>query len=491
MEESIVNPFAPILVESTRSIGYSFESAIADIIDNSISANANNINIFFSPYNDPYLCVLDDGDGMDKSELGRAMRYGSRNPLEDRPNTDMGRFGMGLKTASLSQCRQLTVISKKENNLHACQWDIDLILERKDWVLLSFNEDELGKFPQVHELETIPSGTLVVWKKFDKLFQGSPNIEKVLNSKIDTARDHLALIFHRFLSGEALNKKINISINNLKISPIDPFLSKHPATQPLVEQKISIEGKDILVKPYILPHINKLSIDEIAAIGGKDNLRRNQGFYVYRNKRLIIWGTWFKLVKQEELSKLARIRVDIPNSLDYIWEIDIKKSTATLPQIVKDNLINIIDIIIERSKRVHTYRGRITNDSSILQMWDKIQNREGFKYSINREHPAFKILVHKLDQVSLKDLEVLLDLIEESFPYQDVYLDIAKGNKTEEKDDDYKEKIYDMALQMIQGAHLLTGGVNAFIESLPKQEPFSRYPDVVNRIKKEVTLGGK
>ena len=106
-------PYAPILMESTRSIGYSVEAAIADVIDNSIAAFATNVEVNFFPSSDPYICILDNGNGMTISELENAMQYGSKNPLDTRSENDLGRYGLGLKTASLSQCRKLTVISKK------------------------------------------------------------------------------------------------------------------------------------------------------------------------------------------------------------------------------------------------------------------------------------------------------------------------------------------------------------------------------------------
>lgn len=120
-------PFAPILIESTRAIGYSLEAAIADIIDNSIAADASNVHVRFFPVDEPYLAIIDDGCGMDDEEITQAMQYGSANPLEERSRKDLGRFGLGLKTASLSQCRQLTVVSKKGSHYVGRRWDIDFV----------------------------------------------------------------------------------------------------------------------------------------------------------------------------------------------------------------------------------------------------------------------------------------------------------------------------------------------------------------------------
>ena len=128
--------------------------------------------------------------------------------------------------------------------------------------------------------------------------------------------------------GENFQSKLKIMFNNAEVDPIDPFLTTNPATQPLTEQTLRIDGSNIRVKPYILPYASKVSAKDKKKLGELCDLRSNQGFYIYRNKRLIIWGTWFRLERKDELNKLARVQVDIPNTLDYMWSIDIKKSTA-------------------------------------------------------------------------------------------------------------------------------------------------------------------
>lgn len=147
-------PIAPTLIESTRAIGYSLEAAIADIIDNSIAAKATTINISFFPLGDAYISFLDNGSGMSSSELTTAMQYGSQNPLNSRNANDLGRFGLGLKTASLSQCRTLTVASKQNNHIEVRRWDIDYIKQTGSWSLLSLTtENEINEIPNINELK--------------------------------------------------------------------------------------------------------------------------------------------------------------------------------------------------------------------------------------------------------------------------------------------------------------------------------------------------
>lgn len=293
MEYKIILPFAPILVESTRSIGYSFESALADIIDNSVSKGAKKIFVNYDSMEPQYAAVIDDGCGMDPSELELAMRYGSKSSLETRDQDDLGRFGLGLKMASLSQCRKLTVATKKNGIICAAQWNLDLITERKDWVLLWYNENDIDKIRFIGELRSRDSGTIVIWEDFDRTTKGSADKAKTFDEKIEIARNHISLVFHRFIGDENPSQRINIYFNKDRVEPVDPFLLNNAATQPLVEQTFVVEGSEIKVKPYVLPYVSKLSSKDKKQLGDINDLRQNQGFYVYRNKRLIIWGTCF------------------------------------------------------------------------------------------------------------------------------------------------------------------------------------------------------
>ena len=404
-------PYAPTLIESTRAIGYSLETAVADIIDNSIAANAKNVDIYFFPIDGAYIAILDNGKGMAEEEIDIAMQYGSKNPTEERDKKDLGRFGLGLKTASLSQCRCLTVISKQGDNLEGRQWDIDHVTEVGDWSLNILDEEDIQQIPQFDELIKNESGTLVVWQKLDRLKAGEINFELSLGRKIDRVRDHLSLVYHRYLAGESGITKLKLSINGEKIKEIDPFLTEK-SVQAMDDETLVIQGNKILVRPYILPHISKLTSDEIKMLGGKDGLRKQQGFYVYRNKRLLVWGTWFRMMRQGDLSKLARIRVDIPNTLDDLWTLDIKKSSALPPAEVRKNLEIIINQIAERSKRTWTFRGKKEVSDTETHVWNRMKNKQGgFYYEVNHEHPLVQQMIKAYPDIEVS-LNALLQQIE-------------------------------------------------------------------------------
>ncbi|EOZ2962939.1 ATP-binding protein, partial [Enterobacter kobei] len=425
MKSISLPPYAPTLIESTRAIGYTLEAAVADIIDNSISAQASWIDIFFFPTGNSYIAIMDNGCGMDAQELDAAMRYGSQNPNVKRTANDLGRFGLGLKTASLSQCRTLTVATKQGKHIEARRWDIDHVIETQDWSLLILeSDDEINKIPRIEKLKEIKSGTLVVWQNLDRLNVGELNFECSMGKKMDDIRNHLSLVFHRYLSGESGLKKINIRMNNTAINYLDPFLS-HRNTQIMSDESLQCEDSKIVIRPYLLPHISDLTKNEIETLGGKDGLRKNQGFYVYRNKRLLIWGTWFRMMRQGECSKLARVQIDIPNELDTMWTLDIKKSKAMPPEVVRNNLAPIIQGLAEKSKRTWEFRGKRETNDSIVHIWQRFKGKnDGYFYKINRNHPLVKTFLNDSQKIK-KNLDGLLKSIESSIPFNQLYLDLT------------------------------------------------------------------
>ncbi len=483
-KESI--PFAPSLIESMRSLGYSFESAIADLIDNSISAKAKRIDIRLCMENDPYVIIFDNGNGMTEEEIEEAMRYGCKNPLDKRDKNDLGRFGLGLKSASLSQCRKLVVVSKKKNKVSGYSWDLDFVIENGSWMLIGYSEEELKQFPEIELLDDVKSGTYILLQNFDRIEEATDNLQKTLMNQMDSTIDHLSLVFHRFLE-----KNFKIYVNNQIIEPKDPFLTSNKATQAKRTQKVNINGKTITVKPYILPHLTKLTKDDLVKVGSKEKLRTEQGFYIYRNERLIIWGTWFRLERKDELSKLARVMVDIPSDLDYMWNIDIKKSSANLPDIIKRSLYNCVLESVGSSEVVHTYRGRRNTSELIDYIWQRIENRDNcFEYRINRDLPQIRILEETLDKNQLKNLNDLLNQLEEGFPTVSLYIDVAKGKLQEEKPKMKNEKIYNQLMEKINYAKSNGMDYLAYAELFMKSEPYCNYKEVVEEIREEMGIYG-
>lgn len=481
MQVKEIPPYAPVLMESTRAIGYSLEAAIADIIDNSIAAKADKVQLFFFPVDVAHVCIMDNGIGMDNAQIDIAMQYGSKSPTDVRDASDLGRYGLGLKTASLSQCRVLTVVSKQSDKIIGRRWDLDYVIKTGAWSLLVLDANDLEQVPHIEALRDQESGTLVVWQNLDRLFMGEADYEKSLGRKMDDVRQHLGLVFHRYLSGDAGIKRLEISFNGVKIKTADPFLLKK-STQAMDTETLIIRGTKIMVTPYILPHISKMTEEEKKQLGGKDGIRKQQGFYVYRNKRLLIWGTWFRMMRQGDLSKLARVMVDIPNDLDDLWTLDIKKSHAIPPTEVRNNLQTVIDCIADKSKRTWTFRGKKETTDKIEHIWTRLKTQSGgISYEINRCHPLVDRLVADVPEVSAK-LESLLRYIERSIPLNQLYVDLNNDEKFKSDIEVGEAEIQKTLEQMLSAMpnHILR---MEMLEKLEYTEPFCAYPEVIRILK--------
>ena len=477
-------PIAPTLIESTRAIGYSLEAAVADIIDNSVAAKASLVEISFFPLHGAYISILDNGEGMNSNELTTAMQYGSQNPLDERNENDLGRFGLGLKTASLSQCTILTVASKKDGIIQARRWDIDFIRTTGQWTLMDLSDGEdIEKIHDINRLKELDSGTLVVWENLDRMREGTIDFSKSMGKQIDVVRDHLALVYHRYLSGEPGLIKLGISINGIDVVPIDPFLIKK-SDQTMQEEVYRIQGSLIKVQPFILPHISKMTATEIKEAGGKEGLRKQQGFYIYRNKRLLVWGTWFRMMRKGELSKLARIRVDIPNTLDNLWTLDIKKSSAIPPEEVRENLAHVIDRIGEKSKVKFTRRGKIETDDSQIHLWNRMRARDGgYYYEVNRNHPIVEALISELGDS--RQLFALLTQIERSLPLNQLYIDLNNDEHVE-NDRTQEDAEIETAIKEMLPQGFSEQEKTSFLQKLMSIPPYKDYEAVLNKVIKEI-----
>ena len=409
-------------------MGYSLATAISDVIDNSLTAGARRIDILADPQaDDPAIGILDDGMGMTREELLEAMRPGSRSPLEERAANDLGRFGLGLKTASISQCRRLTVITRRAGVTSAAVWDLDVVAERNRWIVQV--PDEVGAVPWSDRLTT--DGTLIVWQKLDRLLapeEGSRRAD--LTRQLAETSRHVEFVFHRFLAGRDLpDRRVRIWFNDRELLPFDPFHSDHPATQHHQEEAFMISGQQIRIRPVTLPHHDKVTRKDWDRHAGPDGYVKNQGFYLYRNRRLIVHGTWFGLTRQLELTKLCRVRIDIPSRLDTEWKIDVKKASAQPPPPVRERLRRIIERIQIPSKTTYTRRAVRVASEDRLPVWTRSQNRNQIFYRLDTEHPLFATFESDLDPSAARRFRALLRLIASALPVDALYAEISASAK--------------------------------------------------------------
>ncbi len=484
-----VPPRADALFESLRAFGYTLEAAIADIVDNSIYAGAKNvwIDFYWSGYQSN-ITILDDGRGMTSKELTDAMRVGSTNPLSPRDSDDLGRFGLGLKTASLSQCRLLTVRSRTlsgEDSTRA--WDLDFINKVKDWEL---RKDPLPvTVPLLARLKELEgSGTLVVWQNMDRVVDDSSSdnndAKQRFLAKVEIVENHIAMTFHRIITGR---EKLKIHINNHLIKAWDPFLSNEDATQELSKEALEIFGKSLNVRPFVLPH--KSHLDDIIhnQAAGPRGWNAQQGFYIYRNRRLIVPGGWLDLgFKQEEHYKLARILVDIPNTMDHEWQIDVKKASAHPPGSLVGPMTRIARVTRLRASEVYRNRGKILRRKHALKyelVWERRVRHNTTFFKINRNHPIVKDAL-ALSLTSARKVKLLLELIENTVPLQAIIMENAENPDSfaDESSWEFRGTLEQRALDLFRA--FMTEGLNAkaAYERVTAIEPFDRMPSVLAMI---------
>ena len=493
-------PPSPLsLIESLRNLGYSMQTAVADIIDNSISADADEITIDFSwNAGNPWLAITDNGHGMLKEELIGAMRFGSQSPLASRSADDMGRFGLGLKTASLSQCRHLTIMSKKNGQVSCCEWDVDRIsqLDNDVWSLSIPDLDEVGQRLVLgslyqQSLASMDSGTIVLWENIDRISEQGmvERDDSYFNAQIDDTRKHLELVFHRFLSPEDVGKsKVRMMMNRDELAAFNPFNPRNIATQELEKQQFVLNGATIVVQPYVLPHHNKVSKQVYDEYAGEGGYLHNQGFYVYRNKRLIIKGTWFRLMKKEELNKLLRVRVDITNSLDHLWRIDVRKSHASPPEVIRNELRQIIGRIEVSGRRVYRQRGQRLASAVGNPVWNRIAVAGTVSYQLNREHPLLKDLFGNLPPETRTFFENIISMIESSIPVDMFYHDIANHPESLEQPSLREEDLAMLLDIFLESWGASKQQTNEVVRNLLATDPFASNRDMTVKILKNRSI---
>jgi len=412
----LVPPSPAELIESLRDFGYTLPSALSDLIDNSLAASAKQISVTVEAAgNSPFIAVLDNGHGMSEATLVEAMRMGTRGPLAPRSKADLGRFGLGMKTAALSQGRCVTVISKHAGNLSMRRWDLDHVRSAGDWQLLRKPTAVAEQFAE--RLEALRNGTAIVIENLDRasFLSGAHSSAAVhLATALENVRSHLAMIFHRFIDEDG----IEICLGEGRIQSWDPFLTEFSTRLPLEGLRLVHRG-EISIAPFVLPHHSRLSTEQYDRAAGPNGWNAHQGFYIYRCRRLIIPGTWLNLrLKKDECYKLARIRVDLPNTMDEHWQLNVMKSHVSAPSLLLDDLRRVASDVRRQAASVYNVRGERqapTKAPTEQFVWRRESVRNGVRYCVDRSHPVVRALLHAgchHDRL----LEAVVTLIEATIP---------------------------------------------------------------------------
>lgn len=339
-----ITPSAARLTESLRDIGYDFPSAVADIVDNSVMAGATHVDVSIEFAGEgSYVAISDDGEGMTGNGLDEALRYGSRRAYG---RSDLGRYGLGLKTASLSQCRSVTIITCRRSapeHVNRRTLDLDVIAKFDDWLIyepllepvIERSEERLKSEP----------GTVVIWRKLDRVLpEKRPDsgwARRRLDALAAKTAEHLAIVFHRYL--EAVEGELVITVNGQKVVPWNPFAPNELTTTELHLQRFELTVGDVsgsvTLRRFVLPARDEFSsAEEFERYSGPLNWNRQQGIYIYRADRLVQWGGWNGIRGIDEHTKLARASLEFDTDLDSVFNINVAKMRVTLPPQIRHML---------------------------------------------------------------------------------------------------------------------------------------------------------
>jgi len=484
IESTSAEPEASSMIETFRAIGYSIETAIADILDNSISAGAQNIWIDYL-WKGPETIIgfMDDGCGMTNQELIQAMRPGSVSPLTEREGHDLGRFGLGLKTASFSQCRKFCVVSKKNTENSYWTWDLDYVNQEKAWKLIKYKPEGIDFLKQWNDLQT---GTTLLWWDIDRLTKDTLTDKE--SSKADffatmeKVKKHLSMVFHRYIE-----EGVNIWLRDRKIVPWDPLMIGFEGLQARPETLLD-EGK-VRIKGFVMPHRSKLSAEQYNyGKGPKDSWSAHQGFYIYRNRRLLVAGDWLGLFKREVHYDLCRIRVDLPNNMDDEWQIDIKKSVARPPTRIREPLLAVAKDVRAQAVEVYRHKGKVVKRKlardEYFPFWEE-KTRHGKRfYKLNRDHPMLKELLQNANGLT-NQFEKVLQFIEETVPVPLITLQENENEKPHGQP--FEGKNHDVVLDVMKTIYVnfLAEGLQPeqAIARIANMEPFNFYLEYLEHLK--------
>ena len=495
LDYELANPPASSLIHSLRAFGYDLCTAVSDIIDNSLTAEATRIDInFWWDGSDSYLYIVDNGRGMSTETLIQAMKPGSRSPLEKRDDRDLGRFGLGLKTASFSQAKQLTVATKLNGNLTVRKWDLDIVSETSQWRLLKTSSQQFHD-EMLIKLQDVNNGTIVAWEAMDRLVPAKTSAsdskaQSNFHALIDQLKFHLEVTFHRFLSADPGYKRTRMFLQGNELVAWDPYLSTHLSHRQLGEEVIKLGGSQILVSPHILPHKSKLNDSTFNVASGPKGWNAQQGFYVYRNRRLLVAGSWLGLkhMRQEEHYKLARIQVDLPNSMDDLWEIDVKKSRAQPPAAIREDLERIARKTRSEADNVYRSRGgklQKPGTKNITQLWTGVLQNKRISFRLNRDHP---IVQHALQEGG-EAVSDLLRFLEETVPAS--RLIVTDESESLSQTEPFEDNLTELtSLLRKRYAIMLSLGFPSHeaAKTLAHQDPFYKYPQLLSLLIEEATL---
>jgi hypothetical protein len=419
-------PNPEFLIKSISEQGYSLETALADLIDNSISAKANKIEIL-TEHSSNYtsIFITDNGLGMTKDQLSVNMQFPSRDMESDRDVDDLGRFGLGLKTASFSQTRKFTVISRKKGSVEfsAMTWDVAHLKKTGLWEIIVNTSEEISALLNRHtiiseshleKLKDYQPNTIILWeglKNFDNYIDLDRSHKHINEELTSTVSEYLSVVFHEFMESES--NPLKIRLNNTSVSPFNPFKSRLGAPARALEPREMRLGNDILkMQGYVLP-VTASDNSNIWTTTNK-SLLDMEGIYIYRGNRIIFFGGWNGIIRKQAKLKLARLKIQVRNMNDEKLQLNVSKSKIAIPYELKRGVLRYISELKTGALNEYNNRGLKSSSNSHLNiennldLLQKQSTTKGPVYSINPKHPLVKIILEDLSDDTTKDFKALI-----------------------------------------------------------------------------------
>ncbi|MDG1805921.1 ATP-binding protein [Flavicella sp.] len=426
IEYEDASPNPEHLIKSIAEQGYTLETALADLLDNSISAKAGNIEIMSSNTGDTLkVFITDNGIGMNEVHLSENMMFPSKSVENKREVTDLGRFGLGMKTASFSQTRKFTVLSREKgtDKFHGRTWDVNYLKKCGKWRIIVNNQTEILELLQEYNevsknhlkaFDNYAPNTIVIWDglyKFEN-YLNPDNQYKHFKEQINTVTsEYLGIVFHKFMN--LTTGAISIRINNERVEAFDPFISTNGDVARGLGEKEMKFGEDVLrMNAYVLPV--EATENEDSWTTQKKNLMDLEGLYIYRGNRIIFFGGWNGIIKKETKLKLARLKIEFENINDDKLQLNVAKSKIEIPYELKTGVLRYLIELREQAKKEYNNRGlkqRRTVDHSNIDLLKRIQTTKGVFYSINDEFPLLNEINDILNSSQKKKLHILLRAI--------------------------------------------------------------------------------
>ena len=426
-ESAIPNP--SYLIKSISEQGYSLETSLADLIDNSLAADASSVEILVNTDHEPFtVYIADDGHGMNEVQLSSCMQFPSASPDSMRDESDLGRFGLGMKTASFSQTHCLTVLSRARGSeqFSGRTWDLKE-LEAGEWRIIVNTQEEIEKlisdYRQLSSQSLAPNeafepNTVVIWsglRKFERYLRPDNRKSALLREITEVTADHLSLVFHRFMSRE--REPIKIRLNHKELKPLDPFPVGESDLRRLGEKHRLFEDDVIRLEGYVLP---ARSMDESGSWPNIWTTRNKsmtdmEGLYVYRQERLILYGGWNGIMRKEQKLQLARMRVEIGNKVDHLFHLNVAKSQVIIPHDLKSAFEEYAADLKKEARSEFYNRGTrqfVGVPKKSENLLNRVATNRGSLLEVNKEFSVLRALETSMDAQQQGQLRLLLQMLQ-------------------------------------------------------------------------------